>query len=238
MTSPVTSTEGENDDLKKQKIDMDTCDGQETEMLLETPDDRKALRANTLSGQGTSDEGAAINKLRDQADLNSSTESYGLCWYYCFIQRNKSVIFLIMTVLSTAFTSFGWILFLVPLGKEKGLVPSQAVLLSTVAGLGALFGRVWCVMLLWKKETRPFYYFGPPAFLQCLAFIFLSLIANDYFTLMVVSFLAGVPFGVTGAAVGGVCALKVSPSDFQTALALIFFCVMFGTEAGGGLCGE
>ncbi|KAJ8027035.1 Monocarboxylate transporter 3 [Holothuria leucospilota] len=203
----------------------------------EKDDELQPLGSSTLIQHGTPDGESATNELHGQSDFNPEDQLCGFYAYISVFNRNKSALFLTIIAFFHAFNISGWVLFLVPIGKEKGLLSSQAVLLSSVAGVGALFGRVLCIILFWKEVHNPFYYFGLSAIVQCLSFTCLALVGNNYTKLVIASFITGVPFGVFSAAIGSMCALKVSSSDFSRTVELVFVSVAVGTEIGGGVSG-
>ncbi|PIK58444.1 putative monocarboxylate transporter 4 [Apostichopus japonicus] len=148
---------------------------------------------------------------------------------------NLSVPFLMIIACLFTFNLVGWALFAVTLGIEKGLSKSQAVFLSSFAGVGAIFGRLWCILLYYLKITTPFHFICIPALLECITFIILMLPDDNYVMLLTVSFVVGITFGLIGAAMGGLCSMKVPVEDFNPAVVLFFISVAMGNATGGGL---
>ncbi|KAJ8027034.1 hypothetical protein HOLleu_32050 [Holothuria leucospilota] len=151
---------------------------------------------------------------------------------------NPGIYLLCITALLHFFNVIAWALFLVSLGEESGLSQSNAVLLASCGGFGALFGRVWSIILFSLKVESPFQFFGIPALLQFVSLLGIVFIKDNFFLSMMMSFVAGMSFGEIGAGCSGLCALKTSKSDFRLALVMMFISLAVGNELGGGVSGK
>ncbi|XP_071818659.1 monocarboxylate transporter 7-like isoform X2 [Apostichopus japonicus] len=192
---------------------------------------------NKTETSSQSREKAGNSSPASSEEIQSSNHDDQSDSYYAVLNRNRSLIFLMLVALSTSFSYFGWVLFLIPLGKEKGLTSEDAVLLSTFTGMGAFIGRVWSIILFVRRTKSPFQFFGMPCLLQSIMFFLLAKSPSDFYTLAGISFVTGICFGCTGSSVGGVCSLKVRESDFNKGIVLTFLPIALGTEVGGGVTG-
>lgn len=100
--------------------------------------------------------------------------------YWLVLVMNSGIYLLCITALLHFFNVIAWALFLVSLGEESGLSQSNAVLLASCGGFGALFGRVWSIILFSLKVESPFQFFGIPALLQFVSLLGIVFIKDNF----------------------------------------------------------
>lgn len=177
--------------------------------------------------------------IRDSDNTDSDSGVMELLRQFWVVPvKNPVVCFLCTTTFFHFFNVVAWALFLVSLGEESGLSQSNAVLLASCGGFGALFGRFWSIILFSLKVTSPFQFFGIPALVQFVSLIGIAFTKKNFVLSLLMSFVSGMAFGAIGAGCSGVCALKTSKSDFRPALVVMFISLAVGNQLGGGLSGK
>ena len=131
---------------------------------------------------------------------------------------------------------YAWMLFLVPNAEQRGIGRSEAVLLSTIAGVGGVAGRlIFIVLLAFKFNTFIIYIV---AGVVCSATFFLDFAGSGYAIRAVLALLQGVCFFIEDT-----CSLVFAKelvkneANFSFAISLTTFLGGVGAIAAGLLTG-
>ena len=110
--------------------------------------------------------------------------------------KNGSFIIILIVTAFSDYAHNGWIVYLVSISKSKGLVESEAVMIASVSGAGALVIRIIMAVFMSKTSWRTLLYIG--SLLIVLSYLGMFF-ATSFLTLSFPAFVLGVGLGITGA---------------------------------------
>ncbi|XP_041478865.1 monocarboxylate transporter 7-like [Lytechinus variegatus] len=131
-----------------------------------------------------------------------------------------------------AYTSYSWMLFLVPHTEQLGIPSSKAVYLSTIGGIGGIIGRTVFVVFLGKGVNAFAVYI--PVGCVCTATFLLDFVSSDYRSRVVLAFLQGFSFFIEDTMLSTLCKEAVfDDMNTATALTTVAFWTGMGATAAG-----
>ncbi|XP_041465034.1 monocarboxylate transporter 12-like [Lytechinus variegatus] len=153
-------------DRRRHDCEKSTDDGEKDPLLLDTPTsepvdkhgDQHHHQPGNVESETSKVLSAQLSGQNSQSynEMKSSDGKSSWCSCASFTNKLKSVVFLqepLYTLVAPAtilqyFAMAGWMLFLVPHAVGAGIDRSNAVFLSTIAGISGIFGRILYLVLL------------------------------------------------------------------------------------------
>ncbi|XP_041484698.1 monocarboxylate transporter 12-like [Lytechinus variegatus] len=127
-----------------------------------------------------------VEESRSEEDKAMSSGNDSWCSCDSFLAQLKSFLFLhepLYIVIAPAmvlqcFVQVGWMLFLVPHAEGAGIDQSNAVFLSSIAGISGIFGRIlYLILLHLKRDNTTIFCF---ACVICASSFFLDFVSSSY----------------------------------------------------------
>nr|XP_054763573.1 monocarboxylate transporter 12-like [Lytechinus pictus] len=175
---------------------LHSSDDAEGESLIKVPTSEQTDRRETSTFlQKTIEENSKKEeKMRSLGD-HGDTSSW--CSRKSFLPQLKSFIFVqepmytlvAPSMILQCFVHAAWVLFLVPHAEEAGINLSNAVFLSSIAGISGTFGRIlYLVLLHFKFDNTIIFCF---ACFTCASSFFLDFVSSTYIFLAVMASIQG-----------------------------------------------
>ena len=149
-------------------------------------------------------------------------------------QNGSFIIILIVSVFSD-YAYNGWVVFLVSILQGKGLVASEAAIVASVSGTGALIIRIIMIIIQGKMSVRVLLYVG--SILVMVSYLSMYFVTS-FLVLLVGAFLLGAGLGITGTLVYVAANAIVGEKEAMTAVAWINLMLGIGYIVSGCITGE
>nr|XP_054759815.1 monocarboxylate transporter 9-like [Lytechinus pictus] len=174
-----------------------------------------------------------INRPSDLLPDVNQNESF----FRSFLLKEPLFLFNLLTIYLFSYAYYSWMYFLVPHAKQLGIPESQAVFLSTIAGIGGIIGRTIFIVLV-AKGVDAFHIYIVSGITVTLPFL-LDFIGSKYWIRAGLAFLQGLCFFAEDAIFFTVAKNTLfNPDHLSLAIALVSFFFGLGGSSAGFITGS
>lgn len=176
-----------------------------------------------------------------EAESSVKREQLHICDKYGFFlsammrHRNFAVMMVFSMIAMYVYSS--WAIFLVSFGSAQGLSTNEAVLLSSLGGIGGLFGSLLTGCLIYLDLMNPYSCFLLPSLVNGLVLI-LSVYYRSVGALSPLMLVSGIAQGLEYGAICGIIPSLVCTFHIESGLATSFFMEGIWYQIGGAVSGE